>query len=81
MKQLMESYERDIEARAARTEELRRRAAGMTTAEEHDSLLSRIDLLIAERYELMHSLAMMRKLTGPKQPSPSLRFRSGDAAC
>ena len=48
---------------------------------EHDLLLARIELLNAERYELMYSLALMKKHTGAKSPSPSLRYRAGDAAC
>lgn len=81
MNELIIQYEKEIEALARRSEDLKKLSRSRMQTKEHDLLLARIELLNAERYELMYSLALMKKHTGAKSPSPSLRYRAGDAAC
>ncbi len=81
MTELIKQYERDIAMIRGQITELSARKG----SEEEGSLRDRIELLRTEMYELMYSVALMRKETGPKPITPSMAAlmskASGDAAC
>ncbi|MBR6045051.1 MAG: hypothetical protein IKP47_05400 [Ruminococcus sp.] len=82
MKKLIEQYEDEIGRIVKREAQLREGLKNRSyPAEEVRSVERRLDFLICERYDLMHSLALMRKHCAPKPLSPSLAARERERTC
>ncbi len=85
MTTLIIQYERDIKNIRRRLSELKAHCNDQMNVEELNLLHGRIELLETEMYEMMYSLAGMRRLTAPKPPTPSMAacisLTEGDAAC
>ncbi|MBR1393769.1 MAG: hypothetical protein IJ561_08065 [Ruminococcus sp.] len=91
MKNLIDVYENDLVKLTERSRQLHEELRRGVPEEELASFQARCELLDRERYELMFSMALMKRLTSPKPPSPSLASYDwlekeddapeGDAAC